>query len=292
MSSLRAGDTLVLRGGTYVEDLAPTLRAGTATARITVRNYPGEKPVIKGKVRLTRPDYWTFSGVNVTWNTGNYDEHMLKLTGGRDWVWENSEVWGARSFANILVSGSPSNWIIRGNAIYDTFGGEADIFRSHNMYINTGLDAGQGLIEHNLVFNATHGCNIKLAGPGGANTGAANVTVRYNTLYNGIQPLLIGDGSKNILVEGNIIGKGARPSSTTYLLRLYQLTGSNIVVRNNLGFEAATWCSDYSGGNYTCSSVDGGGNLFPLNPQFDFIGVGGFRPRTSAAEKFGRYSPE
>jgi hypothetical protein len=60
-------------------------------------------------------------------------------------------------------------------------------------------------------------------------------------------------------------------------------------VRNNIGFESVLWCLDYNGGNFTCSSVDGGGNLFPLDPLFDFIGVGGFQTQSSA-EGYGRYA--
>jgi hypothetical protein len=291
LSTLRAGDTLYLRGGTYVEDVSPTLSPGTAQNRITVRNYPGEKPIIKGKVSLSKPDYWTFDGFNVTWNTGTYDEHMVKFVGGTGWILENSEIWGAMSFANILVCCSPSDWTIRNSSIHDTYGGEANIFRSHNIYVNTNLDAGMGLIENNLIFNAPHGCNVKLAGPGqGSLFGSANVIVRYNTLYSGIQPLLIGDGSTNILVERNIIVRGIRPETTTYLLRLYQLVGANNAVRNNLGFDAGKWCLDYDGGNYTCAGIDGGGNLFPIDPQFDSIGVSGFHPQNPAAKDYGRYA--
>lgn len=257
-----------------------------------VSNYPGERPVIHGKVRLNSPSYWTFSGFNVTWNTGSYSEHMVKLLGGTGWIFENSEIWGARSFANILIANSPKDWVIRYCVIHDTYGGESNIFRSHNFYVNTGLDAGPGLIERNLIFNADHGCNVKLAGTGsGSGTeGAANVTVRYNTIYNGIQPVLIGDGSKNINVYRNIIVSGIRPNTKTYLLRLYQLVGINNVVRDNIGFDAQMFCLDYDGGNYSCTSINGGGNLFPVNPDFDFIGVGGFHPRNTAAAAYGRYA--
>jgi hypothetical protein len=291
LSTLRAGDTLYLRGGIYVEDVSVVLHPGAAESRITVRSYPAEKAIIKGKVRLAGADYWTFDGFNVTWNTGTYTEHMIKFVGGQGWILENSEIWGAQSFANILVCCSPSNWVMRNNTIYDTLGGEANLYRSHNIYVNTNLDAGPGLIEHNLIFNAPRGSNIKIAGPDqGSQFGSANVTVRYNTLSSGTQPLLIGDGSTNILVERNIITTGIRPNTTTYLLRLYRLTGTTNVVRNNLGFDAGKLCLDYDGGDYSCAGIDGGGNLFPVNPEFDSTGVGGFHPQNPAAQGYGRYA--
>ena len=280
---------LYLRGGTYLEDVMPTLNPGNPWARIRVKTFAGERAVIKGLVRLIKADYWTFDGFNVTWNTGTYKDHMLKFVGGRGWILENSEIWGARSFANILVCCSPSDWVIRKNVIHDTEGGEENIFRSHNMYINTNLDAGPGIIEHNLVFNAPRGCNIKVAGPNrGPELGSANVLVRHNTLYSAVQPLLIGDGSRNTLVERNIIGNGIRPDGETYLLRIYKLTGTNNVVRNNLGFGADKWCLDHKGGNFSCATIDGGGNIFPVDPKFDFIGLGGFNPRLSLAQAYGR----
>jgi Protein of unknown function (DUF1565) len=48
LGALRAGDTLVLRGGTYFERAIPVSLAGTAGAPITVRNEPGEQPIIDG----------------------------------------------------------------------------------------------------------------------------------------------------------------------------------------------------------------------------------------------------
>lgn len=281
LDSVRPGQTLYLRGGTYVEDVQAS-PAGTSSARIVVSAYPGERPVIKGLVSINNPRYVTFNGFNVTWNTGGYDEHMLKITGGTSWVLQNSEIWGARSFADLLISGSPHGWAVRYNVIHDTYGGEADVNRSHNIYANTNLDATGGVIERNLIFNATHGTNLKLAGAGGADGGAANVIVRYNTLYNATQPLLIGDGSRNITVTRNIIGKSAKGN----LVRLYALVGSGDSVKDNILFAGSDACSDY-GSTVKCSSVMSG-NLFPHDPHF---ASGGFHPTDAVAAKYGRYAP-
>jgi hypothetical protein len=280
LDSVRPGQTLYLRGGTYVEDVQAS-PAGMSSARIVVSAYPGERPVIKGLVSINNPRYVTFNGFNVTWNTGSYDEHMLKITGGTSWVLQNSEIWGARSFADLLISGSPHGWAVRYNVIHDTYGGEADVNRSHNIYANTNLDATGGVIERNLIFNATHGTNLKLAGAGGADGGAANVIVRYNTLYNATQPLLIGDGSRNITVTRNIIGKSAKGN----LVRLYALVGSSDSVKDNILFAGSDACSDY-GSTVKCSSVMSG-NLFPHDPHF---ASGGFHPTDAVAANYGRYA--
>lgn len=108
LTVLRAGDTLEVRGGDYTENINVSLSPGTETSRITVKNYGQERPVVKGLVRLTM-NYWTWNGINFTWNSGTYQDHMVKLSGGRGWILENCEVWGAYSYANILVASTPSD---------------------------------------------------------------------------------------------------------------------------------------------------------------------------------------
>ncbi len=280
LRSVRPGQTLYLRGGTYVENVQAS-PAGTSSARILVSSYPGERAVIKGLVSISNPRFVTFNAFNVTWNTGNYDQHMFKITGGSGWVLQSSEIWGARSFADLLIAGSPHGWAVRYNVIHDTYGGEADVNRSHNIYANTNLDATAGVIERNLIYNATHGTNLKLAGAGGSGGGAANVLVRYNTLYNATQPLLIGDGSHNITATRNIIGKSAKGN----VVRLYDLVGGGNSVRDNVLFAGSTACADY-GSPIKCSAVMSA-NLFPHDPRF----ASGFHPTDAVASNYGRFAP-
>lgn len=46
--ALAPGETLVLRGGVYLERDVPLSLAGTAVAPITIRNHPGEQPIVDG----------------------------------------------------------------------------------------------------------------------------------------------------------------------------------------------------------------------------------------------------
>ena len=70
---LRAGDTLLVRGGTYAQDIRSAVIAmanGTATARITVQNFIGETVWIQPStgcnvLNLTGVMYWTFQGINI-----------------------------------------------------------------------------------------------------------------------------------------------------------------------------------------------------------------------------------
>jgi hypothetical protein len=215
---------------------------------------------------------------------------MVKVTNGTGWIYQNSELWGARSFANLLVvgnvAGEPANWIVRQNCVHDTYATNTGN-HDHNMYINTGTKAGMGLIERNIIFNAPNGQNVKLGygrstpQPG---DGTANVTVRYNTMYSSLKNVLVSDESHDNTVEKNIIST----SADGYAIRAYRLSGTNNVFRNNVfhGFRMLQYADD----GYN-SVENGGGNLFPLDPKFDGTGCGMFKPSDASAQAFGRFAP-
>jgi uncharacterized protein YjdB len=291
---LRAGNTLYLRGGTYQENVMnPSIQPGQPASRITVAAYPGERPVIVGLLWLSKASYWTLDGVNVTWNSANVStQHMVKMTNGTDWVYENSELWGAHSFANLLVvgtvAGEPANWIVRQNCVHDTYASNATS-QDHNMYVNTGITAGAGLLERNIIFNAPNGENVKL-GYGRSSPqpgdGTANVTVRYTTMYRSLKPMLVSEESHSNTIERNIIYNSG--SSTKYAFRAWKLTGASNVFRNNVfyGFTSL----QYADPGYALLT-DGGGNKNPLDPKFDGVGCGMFKPTDATSQAYGRFAP-
>jgi hypothetical protein len=286
--ALYPGDTLLVRGGTYAERIqSPTIRAGSATARITVKAYPGERPVVSGLVWMKGASYWTFDGINVTWGASNLaSEHMVKFTNGVGWTFTHGEVWGAHSYAAILVTGNvagqPAQWQITNSCIHDTYASNSTN-QDHNIYVNTGTTAGSGLIERNLIFNAVNGRNVKL-GPGGSTGGSVNVTIRYNTLYNSAQPISPSYDSNHNVFERNILDKAG---GTYPLIYAYQLRGTDNVARSNLGYAGRAMLGS-SGG---VSVVNGGGNVFGVDPKFDSVSCSGFHPATATAVPFGRYAP-
>jgi hypothetical protein len=62
---VRPGDTVWLRGGRYIGDDFTTHLRGTATARITFRQFPGERATIDGRL-LARGAYLDFWGFEIT----------------------------------------------------------------------------------------------------------------------------------------------------------------------------------------------------------------------------------
>lgn len=292
LTRLEPGQTLYVRGGTYTENIKnPVIRAGRPDARIRVAAYRGERPVLVGLLWLTRPSYWTIDGLNVTWSSANGPtDHMVRMTNGVGWIYENSELWGARSFAGLLVYGSatgePADWIVRNNCVHDIWTDPKHHTNGdHNLYINTGITAGRGLIERNILFNAPNGQNVKL-GYGRSDPqpgdGTANVTVRYNTMYSSLKNIMVADGSHHITIERNIVKR----SADGYAIRAYQLSGTNNVFRDNV-FDEFRYLQYSAGG---VEVTDGGGNLFPRDPRFDAMGCAAMKPTDTTSQAYGRYA--
>ena len=281
LGALVAGDTLTVRGGTYAEHVSVSLHAGTAGAPIVVRAAAGERPIVKGLMWLTGPTWWTIDGLNVTWDpaTNNASQHMVKFNGGSNWTFQNSEVWGARSFAGILVGSSPSNWRITGNCIHDTYPSNATN-QDHNIYVNSGLSAGPGSIDHNILFNATNGRNVKLGAPSiSTSNGTQNVSISYNTMFNANQNVSMSGASRNNTVDHNILDK----SLENHLIYGYSLSGRRQRRIGQLGFESTKLIDG--------PIRDGGGNIHPRDPKFDSTaGCSAFHPADATAKGYGAYA--
>lgn len=261
LTRLGPGKTLYARGGIYSERVVlsgSTLTPGTASQRVTVRNVPGERPIIKGLLWLSNASYWTIDGINVTWDTatGQPDEHMVKFYGGVGWAYRNAEVWGAHSYSGILVMGSASGWSLNHLYVHDTYATNG-ASQDHLIYVST---SGQGVIEYNLLVNSPNGRGIKL---GNTDPGAGlptNVTVRYNTIVN--------SGASNVSLSYDANGSNIHhnvlvSAGTNYAnIGAYQLTGGGNVASQNIAWNGVS--AIVPGTPIT----DAGGNVV-LNPQLN-----------------------
>lgn len=289
---LKAGQTLYLREGRYRGPQDARLAPGRAGARIEVRSYPGERAVVRGLTRFEDPDFWTISDLEFTWSGGDFDDHMVKVSGGTGWVLDGLRIHGSRSRAGLLIAASPTagpphDYTLRNSSVYESR-------RASNLYLNPGLAATNGLIEHNIFFGSpTENVKIGYGGTcsdqGNPLFGAADITFRYNTLYDGWQPLTIAEPARGISVYRNIIGHSTRGA----LLRLDGQCGKlrqPLEVRDNLGFDATTWCEEFAS-PLKCDDL-AGPVTFPRDPAFDTRGPDGFRPSDPVARAFGRYAEE
>lgn len=290
ISSLRPRDTLVVRGGEYRERiLSPIIRAGRPDAPVSVAAHPGERPVLRGLLWLLGASYWTIDGLTVEWDAdaATNDDHMVKLTDGVGWRLSNVELSGARSFGSLLIASSapdePRDWVVAGCCIHDTYPANG-ANQDHLVYCNSGMHDNRGLVERNVLFNAENGAGIKLGGPSEA-TGTEGVTVRYNTIYNCAQPVLVAWRSRHNVIEHNLLG-GSAPNYGC--IRGFELTGPGNVARDNAGFEADRMILNDDEG---VGVLDEGGNVFPVDPRFAGVGCGGLVPGNPAVRRFGRHAP-
>jgi hypothetical protein len=283
LAVLRPGDALYARGGTYNERVHATrLAAGTAASRITVANAPGERPVIRGQLWLAYPSYWTISGINVTSDGTGTNEHMVNIYGGTDWVLENSEIWGARAYAGLLIGDGQRNNLgrfdVRNNCIHDTYPTNG-VNQDHDIYIDdtTLSPNARGTIERNLIFNAYNGRGIKL-GPPGNTGGPRNITVRYNTFFGAYQNVSLSRDASHNRIYRNIFA-----GATDANIGTFHLAGTDNLAFDNLAFGSKRLADN--------GVALGAGNRFPLDPQFDRIACNGFHPRLAAARAYGRFAP-
>jgi len=261
MKRLRPGDTLHARGGTYVERAhlrGTDLTAGTASSRITVKAYPGERPVIKGQFWMSDATYWTIDGINVTWdpNYVNTQEHMVRFYGDHDMIYRNAELWGARSFAALLLTNNATNFNINHMYIHDTQPSNS-MNQDHLIYASEG---SRGVIEYNLLVGSPNGRGIKVGSPVAGSGKPFDLIVRYNTIVNsGAGNIGFSYDAHDNQVYRNVM-VNAGPAWTS--VAAFTLTGSNNVISNNVA-----WQSDGIIAPGTPLS-DGGSNQ-KLDPQLD-----------------------
>jgi O-antigen/teichoic acid export membrane protein len=272
LKRLRYGERLYVRGGTYTERVDVKVEPGRSDARVRVSNFPGERPILRGQLWIGNPSYWTIRGINVTWADGGANQPLVRIYGGTDWELTRSEIWGAHSAAGLAIDDGPRNnlgrWAITQNCIHDTFPTNG-VNQDHNIYVGDMSTSPQpeGVISHNILFNAENGRGIKL-GPGGDAGGAVNVDVRFNTIYNSSQNVSLSRDTSRVTIERNILVKARESNITGFMLR-----GTGNVARQNIADAAPRFLdSDGAPG----SLVDGGGNFYPTDPQFDSVGCTGF----------------
>jgi hypothetical protein len=287
LEQLTAGQLLYVRGGVYREQLVQlNIKDGLPARRIVVKAYPGERPVVRGLLRLREPSYWTVDGLDVTWDQNlppsRTPQHMVKLTGGEGWIWTNSEIWGARAGANVLISGrldgEPADWLFTENCVHDVMP-PSQGRRGSNIAVGTMIDAGPGSITHNVVFGVGAGRNIALGLDSTGSGGPTDVTVAYNTLYGANVAVSLAGRTSGVDIERNLFGG----TSSGALVRSSQLSGPDNVVRENAGVDAGRFFFEQWG-----SLRRGNGNVLAQAAFDDVSTCDGLRSSEGVALSYGR----
>jgi hypothetical protein len=213
---------------------------------------------------------------------------MVRLYGGTGWVFENAELWGARSVAGLMVNESVNNsvaplgnWTVRGLCVHDTVPSNG-LNQDHNLYINDMTKyspAANGVIERSIFYGAPNGMNVKL-GPGTDVGGPHHVTVRYSSMYGAYRNISVSKGAHDITLTRNLLMNAKEAN-----IYGYKLSGTRNRAIDNLGSGAPRVLGSTAG----YEQIAGIGNV-SMGPG-GAVGCGGFRPTNSYANPYGRYAP-
>ncbi|MDQ3951385.1 MAG: hypothetical protein M3279_00255 [Actinomycetota bacterium] len=280
LESLHAGDTLLVRGGVYRERIASAgIQPGTAGAPVRVAAFPGEQPVLHGALWLRDADYWTISGLDVTWDpeTGRPSDHMVKLEGGRGWSFEDAEVWGSRGYSAILVAGEAVDWSLQRLYVHDTHDTHDTHGRNQDNLITVSGNARAGTIQRNLLTGSPNGRAVGVGSPREWQQDPHGIVIRYNTMFDNRGPgnVELAYQTRNVDVYRNImVGSARRRANVTR----WKLNGRDNSVRNNIGWDSLRVV--------TRKQVSERGNLHE-DPVLAAPAAGDFRPLRSLAQGYG-----
>jgi hypothetical protein len=207
LNSLRPGQTGVVRAGTYEENLVMR-RAGTPNRPITIRNYPGERPVIRPAqsspsypLRITTGSAYlrvhgfviererTKNTVNV-YITGDTPRqaHDIEISG--------CEVRNAEHSSGMFIDNANYHIQILGNRVHDNN-------ESGRQHQGIYYEASNGVIANNVVYHHTQGFGIQLRTD--APVGPSNVIVANNTTVgNSLAGIVVEHTARNITIVNNI----------------------------------------------------------------------------------------
>ena len=282
LAQLEPGDRLTVGDGQYDENIDLKVRPGRADEPVRVVAAAGARPVVVGLLWLADLSYWQVSGINVTWDDSNTsDQHMVKLTDGRSWRFADAEIWGAKSFAGLLVDGQPEDFTLSGLFVHDTHPAN-DTNQDHLIYLNSGT--GGGVIERSVLAHSANGRAIKIGGADSSSDPVGNITVRYVTMVDNRGPsnVQLAYDTSNVLIENNLMVGAAEGRNN---ITTFDLDGEGNVVRNNLGWESTGVLDDAAG------LADGGGNV-RLDPELSGRRSDEpYRPNNPEARAYGRWAP-
>lgn len=212
---IQPGDTVWMRGGTYIGDFRTAI-AGTATRPIVVRQYPGERATMDGTLRADGADVW-FWGFEV----------MRSAPTGRLPAVESR---GARQkFINMIIHDAAQQGItfwdeavdaeLYGNIVYNN-GSHENL--DHGTYVHN--VAGTKLIDDNVFFNnLAYGIHVYVSPGEGAQK---NVHVIGNVAFNNGTISNTYRAKGNILIGGEDPGQGHQAINN--LLYLSDTSGVNM----------------------------------------------------------------
>ena len=230
LRSLSAGQSAVVRGGTYVEALWVD-RGGTANAPITIRAAPGEVAVIDAPgdaalVMASGAQYLRFQGIVFESATGPSSANVLAENGSHHIELLGCEIRGSARQGFYSESGTNAIHIIACN-IHDN-GGSGPSGLDHNVY----LQGTNHLIASSLIRGAGNGYGIQIYP-----SSTAAIVSASTVVGNGEGGIIVGsegNGTTNgARIVGNILAFNAGPGLSAFW---GGIAGGDNIARGNIGW--------------------------------------------------------
>jgi hypothetical protein len=284
-NTLRAGEVALVRGGVYTQSVVMT-RSGSAVAPITVRNYPGEQPVIHPggsgsmdyPVRITAgAAYFRLQGfvienapLDTTVNVYISDGQVQQPQAAHDIELRDNEIRNGMG-TGVLVAPWTERVHLIGNAVHDNGIGTA---HQHQGLYFQGQD---GLIANNAVYDQPNGFGIQVRGED-TSIAANNIIVTENTAVgNSLAGVVVENTASNVKVVNNVSAFNG-----TYGIHGYYCCGP--ILPGNVGFNNVLY-GNGSGPtrNTTGTIVDFSGGNILSDPRFRDRAAADFRLQIGSA---------
>ena len=271
LDSLAAGETGCLRAGTYAAGsdgyVLKYPRAGTQTAPIRVRSYPGERARLVGIVYVpATSDSVALSDVDIE---GDGSMNTIKIYSS-DVVIERNDITNRLRGQSCMMLGSSSagqaqRTIVRSNRFHDC-GSPLNTNKDHSIYASNTLDAR---ITDN-VFTNSAGYTIQLY------PNAQRTLVAHNVIDGGpdtIRGGIVIGGDSNYASRDNVVERNVITYAATDNIYSYWpgTVGTGNVARDNCLFGAGDDDVDGSAGGLTST------NNTSADPRFIDRSTGDYR---------------
>ncbi|HWQ89819.1 MAG TPA: cell wall-binding repeat-containing protein [Desulfitobacteriaceae bacterium] len=239
IKSIQPGDTLLLREGTYCEQIDFYNLNGSPSNWYILKNYPGETPVLQGNDNLgegfifNNCSYWQIEGIKMTAFTG---AGIYLKRGSHDFDLNNLTIWGldgpqGSTAGTEAVMGEGSAYVTVRNCEFYNIGLKYNLPKDHGIYI--GYGANHWTIDSNRIHDNS-GAGIQMAG---YPSGSQNSLVTNNIVSSNHQWGFVVSAN----ACGNIFQNNRLYGNTDCDVYLLQNSSGNCFSNNYWGSAAANF---------------------------------------------------
>ena len=247
---VKPGDTVLVRGGTYVEYI-PQEISGSQGNYITYRNYPGETPIItdgsderswrwqvvdQSYVRIEGFTFSNFEGGAIQIRARDINMSHIDVINNS---FKNQKMDGSQSSKTVYVTTSTDDHsihtvLIQGNLFQDLNTGTS---KANEALMVSGTVSKVAILD-NTVFDVT---NIGIDIAGRPDKGQpSQILIKGNEVYNYGTAITVAGGiyldgaGSQIVIENNIVHDGPKGIHVNLEEAAKSLTTKHVIVRNNI----------------------------------------------------------